>query len=171
MISLRHCALPVFLWVVTGCAGEPPSTESVGDVQIGPTSSVISESEPLNRIGAALAGKLSDPQFRSWIGNQLGSSPYVEYRVPLKAVLIAGGVGSPADDLLGTAALGPTQAELLSALPDLELYLPIEGQLARWGKGNRSMWPCGSTRGRRTGSLLPRVVRSTCLRTMTREVG
>ncbi len=32
-------------------------------------------------------------------------------------------------------AFGEAEVQTLSGLPDLELYLPIDGQLARWAKG------------------------------------
>src|SRR5262245_9554769 len=88
--------------------------------------SVIAPASPLNAIGRAVAQSLGTPAQRAWLVGALEASPYMEHRVPLRQLLRSAGDVAPYQAILRRTGLGGRTDATLAALPDLELYLPIE---------------------------------------------
>jgi len=108
---------------------------STGGISTGPAALAAPAAAPttaLNGVGRAVAQALDSPSQRAWLLTEIEASPFVEHRVPLRPLLTAGRSAAPARAILDRAGLGAGEASTIAALPELELYLPIEAQRRAW---------------------------------------
>ena len=125
---------------------------------------------PLDGLGRAAAQALGSPSERAWLLAAMDASPFVEHRVPLRQVLMTGRGTAPARAILDRARLGAGEATTIAALPDLELYLPIEAQRRAWHGEAGSTSRCGN-RTARTSSTRRTDRRARCRGTTTQGRG
>jgi hypothetical protein len=87
---------------------------------------------PLNGVGRALAQSLDSAGQRAWLRAAIDASPYLEYRIPLRRLMMAERGAAPVRAILDRARLGAGEAATIASLRELELYLPIESQRLAW---------------------------------------
>ena len=90
--------------------------------------------DPTQRLAQGLATALRDSAVRTWVADEISSSPYVEWRVPLRRLLTRS--GSAREMLLAPARLTGEWPGLGAALPELELYFPFHSQRLEWSGGS-----------------------------------
>lgn len=133
VLAAASLALGSSISLPSSAAGAPPGSQ--------PELSQVVKDHMLERIGHGLARSLGTPAVRGWLSREIAASPYVEYRVPIRDLLLAGTEAAPT---AGTAAppevsllrreasLTGSDLATLRRFPHLELYLPLKDQRARW---------------------------------------
>jgi hypothetical protein len=86
----------------------------------------------LQRIGKGLAIALKDQSLRSWVQHEIATSHYVEWRIPVRDVLLNRTSEPAVRSVHQRAALTPGDLNSLRRVPDLELYMPLEDQRLSW---------------------------------------
>lgn len=115
-----------------GCSSDVPTEESTAPVAEFNTVDAARQDALLSKIGRGLALALSDPATRAWVRSRIDASPYVEWRIPFREVLLHE-AGLPAVRRVGESSrLTSAERERQNALPDLELYFPIPKHRTGW---------------------------------------
>lgn len=87
---------------------------------------------PLDSLGRAIAQSLDDPAQRAWLRAEIDASPYVEYRIPLRRLMMADRDAAPVRAILDRTKIGAGKATVIASLRELELYLAIDAQRPAW---------------------------------------
>lgn len=121
---------------LASCSSDLPS-DSSSDTQLNPEPelSTAATDQMLQRLGRGLALSLRDPSVRTWVRNELGASPYVEYRIPIRDKLVNELGRAEVRGIARQAALTRADEAQLRKFPHLELYMPLKDQRASWSGG------------------------------------
>lgn len=104
---------------------------------VGPSSASVGvPREPIHRLGKGLAVALADSEVRTWVHSAIRQSPYVEWRIPLREVLLKQGRADVVRKLLIASEFTAAEAKAVGALPELELYFPFPAHRAQWEGGS-----------------------------------
>jgi hypothetical protein len=129
----RMAALAGVLLILGGCSSEAVTNSST-DVPHNdqPELSAAGRDQLLQRIGRGLAMSLNDPAVRTWVQQEMASSPYVEYRIPIRDKVLNESGRAEVKAIGRAAGLAAVDIAQLRKVPQLELYMPIEEQRANW---------------------------------------
>jgi hypothetical protein len=132
----RMAAVAVALLALGGCSSDAVNSSST-DVphNVQPELSAADRDQLLQRIGRGLAISLNDPAVRTWVRNEMASSQYVEYRIPIRDKVLNESSRAEVKAIGRAAALATADMAQLRTAPQLELYMPIEAQRANWRGG------------------------------------
>jgi hypothetical protein len=111
------------------CSSDLPSGESTG-----PIAELASGGHDavLSKVGRGLAVALADPEMRAWIRSRIDASPYVEWRIPFRDVLLHEADLPEMRRVADLAQLTSVERVKQKALPPLELYFPIPQHRTSW---------------------------------------
>jgi len=164
---LLPATILITVLALPACLSDPPTAENTRYSAELTATNNVTEDVLLSKIGRGLALASAERSIRSWVQSRIAASPYVEWRMPFRDILL---MEADAPEVLRVFGLaGLTQAERLSEkmLPPLELYFPVAEHRIGWraeapiqvavriGRGERT--PCT----RRTAAL-PSLVAPTC---------
>src|SRR5215213_8592466 len=129
---LLPATILITVLALPACLSDPPTAEnSRYSAELTATNNVT-EDVLLSKIGRGLALALAERSIRSWVQSRIAASPYVEWRIPFRDILL---MEADAPEVLRVFGLaGLTQAERLSEkmLPPLELYFPVAEHRIGW---------------------------------------
>lgn len=123
----------IIVLAVTGCSSELPSGESTS-----PVAEFRSASHPqpqdalLSKVGRGLAVALADPKMRAWIRSRIDASPYVEWRIPFRDLLLHEAELPELRRVSELTRLTSVERVRQMGLPPLELYFPIPQHRTGW---------------------------------------
>jgi hypothetical protein len=86
----------------------------------------------LSKVGRGLAIALADPAIREWVRSRIDASPYVEWRIPFREVLLHESGLPEMRRVLELTRMTSVERGEQHALPDLELYFPIPAHRTSW---------------------------------------
>lgn len=134
--TIVSCGAAIIALALPGCSADPPTSEtssSIAELRI------ADRAEPqdalLSKIGRGLALALADPAMQSWVRSQIDASPYVEWRIPYRDVLLYEADRPEMRRVSGLTGLTSIERGAQKALPSLELYFPIPEHRTSWRAG------------------------------------
>jgi hypothetical protein len=130
---LMSSSAALIVLAATGCSSEFPSGESGGPLaELRSAGNRELQDALLSKIGRGLAVALADPVTRAWLRTRIDASPYVEWRIPFREVLINEAALPEMRRVSQLAQLTSVAAVRPEELPPLELYFPIPAHRAAW---------------------------------------
>lgn len=122
---------------VAGCSSDLPTRESQPPAaDLNPAYHAAVHEALLSKIGRGLAVALADPATRQWVRSRIDASPYVEWRIPFRQVLLREVHLPQVHRVLQLARMTPLERQRQKSLPDLELYFPIPQHRNQWQPGD-----------------------------------
>jgi hypothetical protein len=119
-----------------GCSADLPSGESTGQgAELRSAGGADLQDALLSKVGRGLAVALADPTMRTWIRSRIDASPYVEWRIPFRDVLLEEAGRPEVRRVSESAQLTAAERGKQKALPPLELYFPIPQHRTAWQAG------------------------------------
>lgn len=116
-----------------GCSSDLPTGESPSPPpEFRTTGSPVLQDVLLAKLGRGLAMALADPAMRAWVRARIDASPYVEWRIPFREVLLHQAGLPQVRRVLGLTRFTSAERGRQKRLPQLELYLPIPEQRINW---------------------------------------
>ncbi len=117
----------------TGCSSKVPSEENTdGVTELTWSGHAGLHDALLSKVGRGLAIALADPEMRAWLRSRIDASPYVEWRIPFKDVLLHEPNLPEIRRVSELARLTPAEQVRQKSLPSLELYFPVEKHRDGW---------------------------------------
>ncbi|HJR17884.1 MAG TPA: hypothetical protein VJ808_13610 [Gemmatimonadales bacterium] len=121
------------LSLLPGCAADPPTSVPSSPVTSNQTGeNAVTQQALLSKLGKGLAIALADPAMRSWIRSRIDASPYVEWRIPFRDVLLEEADRAEGRRVAQATQLTAAERGRQKALPPLELYFPIPQHRTAW---------------------------------------
>lgn len=131
--SLVSSGTVVIALAAAACSSDLPSGQSTGRPEAEfQAAGNAAQDAMLSKIGRGLALALSDPAMRRWVRSRIDASPYVEWRVPFRDVLVQEAGLPQIRRVIGLTRLTSAETAKQRNLPDLELYFPIPAHRTGW---------------------------------------
>ncbi len=119
--------------VALGCSSDLPSGESTGQTaELRSAADADPQDALLSKVGRGLAVALADPTMRAWVRSRIDGSPYVEWRIPFRNVLLQEAGRPEVSRVSESAQLTAAERGRQKTLPPLELYFPIPEHRLGW---------------------------------------
>ena len=119
-----------------GCSSDAPTGEaSSSTAEVKVANPAGDQNALLSKLGRGLAVALADPTIRAWLRSRIDASPYVEWRIPFRDVLLQETDPAELRLISRSTRLTATERARQKTLPPLELYFPIPEHRSRWQAG------------------------------------
>jgi hypothetical protein len=131
--ALLSSGAAIIALALAGCSSDLPSGENTSPVaEFKIADQAALQDALLSKIGRGLALALADPATRAWLRSRIDASPYVEWRIPFRDLLLREAGIPQMRRALESTRLTAVERDRQTGLPPLELYFPIPEHRTGW---------------------------------------